>query len=432
MERLIEALARAKQDAAAAQAQARDAADDHAEVEAGGTLAEAKPEDNVPAEDIVPGIGSATERIAALAAASVAGPHRSAAASLGDIVVPITAARTGYDPVMQPINPRAVRSLEDVEAQAGEVDADEGVFAEPLPRVAPPPADRGDARQIVYTRTRKHAVSAEFLRAHRVIAGFERHGAVDAYKILCTQVLQRMRDNNWNALAVVSPGFHEGKTLTAVNLAVGLAREAGHTVLLVDADLRHPSVHEYLDMPAEPGLSEHLLDGTPLEEILVNPGIDKFVVLPGGRALNSSSELLGSQKMFTLVTELKRRYPSRIVIFDLPPVLTSADALAFGPHVDATIMVVEEGKTGSEDVLRAAELLESANLIGTVLNNSRAFGVVGEKRAARKGLRNAARNEPRLNRVPEDDGRGEARAAEEAQAPAGRPRLWQRLFARRR
>lgn len=235
---------------------------------------------------------------------------------------------------------------------------------------------------IAYTSTRTIAVSQEFLRANRVMAGNDRGPAVDAYKVLSTQVLQRLRENRWNALAVVSAGFREGKTLTAINLAISLSREVGHTVLLVDADLRRPGIHRYFGVPAEPGLSEHLIDGLPLDRLLFNPGIEGLVVLPGGRPLQTSSELLGSPKMHSLVQELKRRYPSRIVLFDLPPVLSAADALAFAPYVDATIMVVEEGRTAGDDVIRAAEMLETTNLIGTVLNNSNYPGLHEEVHAA--------------------------------------------------
>lgn len=232
---------------------------------------------------------------------------------------------------------------------------------------APRPADA----PIVYSRTRSVAVPPGLLRDRRVFVAYPGEPAGDAYRILCTQVLQRLRANRWNALAVVSPGPREGRTLTAVNLAVGLSMEVGHTVLLVDANLRSPGVHGYFGIPPSPGLSDHLVHDTPLEDILVNPGIEGLVVLPGGAALSSSSELLGSPRMRELVQQLKRRYPDRIVLFDLPPVLSAADALAFSPYVDATIMVVEEGRTAEEDVLRAAELLDSVNLIGTVLNNSR-------------------------------------------------------------
>ena len=224
--------------------------------------------------------------------------------------------------------------------------------------------------QIEYTQTRTIKVSKDFLREQRIVSGLEQGVFTDAYKILCTQVLQKMRDNNWNALAVTSPGENEGKTLTAINLAISLAMEVDQTVLLVDADLRHPSVHQYFGQKPGPGLSDYLTSGMPLEDMLIHPGIGRFVILPGGKPLSNSSEMLGSPRMAQLVQELKTRYPSRIVLFDLPPLLSAADALAFAPYVDAALLVVAEAKTKTEDITRAAGLLGSTNLIGTVLNKS--------------------------------------------------------------
>ena len=224
--------------------------------------------------------------------------------------------------------------------------------------------------QIKYTQTRSIEVSRKFLREQRIVSGFEPGIYTDAYKILRTQILQKMRENGWNALAVTSPGENEGKTLTAINLAISLAMEVDQTVLLVDADLRHPRVHQHFGLRDGPGLSDYLISGTPLEEMLVHPGIGRFVILPGGKPLLNSSEMLGSPKMAELVQELKNRYPSRIVLFDLPPLLSAADALAFSPYVDAALLVVEEAKTQNEDIIRAADLLGSTNLIGTVLNKS--------------------------------------------------------------
>ncbi len=224
--------------------------------------------------------------------------------------------------------------------------------------------------EIVYTHTRTVPISKVLLRQRKVITGIDDSAVADAYKILCTQVLKRMREAALNALAVVSPGPGEGKTLTAINLAISLSGEVGQTVLLVDADLRHPGLHEYFGLGTIPGLSDHLIEGLPLEELLLNPGIKDLVLLPGGRPVRNSAELLASPKMHALVRELKARYASRMIVFDLPPVLTLADAMAFAPLVDASIMVVEESKTCVDDLLKAGEMLESTNLIGTVLNKS--------------------------------------------------------------
>ena len=225
---------------------------------------------------------------------------------------------------------------------------------------------------IVYTQTRQVDLYPGWLKQHRIIAGDSQDEVARAYKVLRTQVSQRMRQHGWRTLGVTSPGQGEGKTLTAINLSISLALERNQSVLLVDANLGQPSIHSYLGIDVEQGLREHLLDGTPVQQILVNPRIPGLVILPGSVPLNSSSETLTSRPMLQLVQELKRRYPMRWVIFDLPPVLVSDDVLAIAPYIDAMLLVVEEGKTMRPELARAAELVQASNknLIGTVLNNS--------------------------------------------------------------
>lgn len=224
---------------------------------------------------------------------------------------------------------------------------------------------------VTYTQTRVVEIVPDKLREKRVIIDLEQDVFTEAFRILRTQVLQRLQEKNWNSLAITSPGMNEGKTLTAINLAISLALEVNYTVLLVDADLRHPCVHNYFDIQAEYGLGDYLTADKPLSELLLHPeGIPGFVILPGGKPLANSAEMLNSPKMVRLVEELKTRYPSRIVLFDLPPLLTAADTLAFSPYVDAALLVIEEGKTQADDAKRAMELLGSTNVIGTVLNKS--------------------------------------------------------------
>ena len=208
------------------------------------------------------------------------------------------------------------------------------------------------------------------MERNRLIAGTGKDQVTSAYKVLRTQVLQRLNGNHWNALAVVSANHDEGKTVTAINLALSLAQEVNHTVLLVDLNLHTPAVHRYFDHNPRYGLSDYLLDGVELKDILFNPGVDRLVVLPAGDGLANSSEMLSSPKMTALVEELKARYPSRIVLFDLPPLLSADDALVFSPYVDAALVVIEDGATEREELLRAVELLGDTPIIGAVLNKS--------------------------------------------------------------
>lgn len=223
---------------------------------------------------------------------------------------------------------------------------------------------------IQYSHTRVQQVDPARLRANRVIVDDGNSIGLTAYKMLRTQVLQRMTSHNWNALAITSPLPEDGKSLTAVNLAISLARELHHTVLLVDMDLRNPSVHRYLGIDSPVDISDCLLRGVPLSEALINPGIERLVVLPGGKPIANSSEILASPAVGKLVHELKSRYPSRMVIFDLPPVLSADDALSFAPYADAFLLVLRDGKTTRTEVEHAMEVLRSTQILGSVLNAS--------------------------------------------------------------
>jgi capsular exopolysaccharide synthesis family protein len=224
--------------------------------------------------------------------------------------------------------------------------------------------------RIAYTETRIERIAPEVLRRNRIIGGIEDDRVVSAYNILRTQVLQRMVARGWNTLAITSPGPDQGKTLTAINLAICLAREVSYTVLLAELDLRKPGLMNYFERSVRYGVDDYLLRDVALSQILINPGIEKLVVLPCKGSFSNSSEMLACPKMIALVEELKSRYPSRFLIFDLPPVLSTDDALAFAPYVDATLLVVEEGKTSRDDLARAVEMLGEVPILGSVLNRS--------------------------------------------------------------
>jgi capsular exopolysaccharide synthesis family protein len=224
--------------------------------------------------------------------------------------------------------------------------------------------------EITYKRTKKLEVEIDYLRKNRILTGDDNDVVSDAYKVLRTKVLQRMRQNKWNSLAVTSPTGENGKTLTAINLAISLSKEVNQTVLLVDFDLRQPHIGKYFSSSELPGISDYIDGDKEVAELLFNPSIERMVVLPGNKAYNNSSEMLSSPKMQALVKELKSYYESRIVIFDLPPVLLCDDVLAFSPWVDSTILVAEDGKNKKEELRRAFQLMDQSKLIGTVLNKS--------------------------------------------------------------
>lgn len=251
---------------------------------------------------------------------------------------------------------RAKQAREEKEPQAGER-GPETVFT-----------DNGAVAAPVYTETKQVSPNQSHLERHRLMSLLEESEAVDYYNLLRTQVLQRTRGKHHNCIMVTSALDGEGKTVTAVNLAASIAREVKQTVLLADTDLRNPKVHTYLGFEAKQGLSDYLMKDIPVGDLLVNPGVSKMVVLPAGAPLRGSTEVLGSPKMERLVAEMKDRYPDRYCIFDCPPVLTVSDALVFSAYVDGVVLVVQAGKTSRDQIRKAVELLEGANILGVVMN----------------------------------------------------------------
>jgi len=209
------------------------------------------------------------------------------------------------------------------------------------------------------------------LRENRIIAAMPPGTFAESYNLLRTRILQTFREQNWTTLAITSPTGGSGTSLTAINLAISIAREVEYTVLLVDANLQQPWMLDHLGLPHRKGLSDYLMEDAPIAELLFKPGIvDHLVVLPGGRPMKNSSEMLSSPKMGRLVDEMKLRYADRIILFDLPPLLTYSDTLAFLPRVDAALLVIEDGVTRKEEVEQSMDMLAGTNIVGTVLNKA--------------------------------------------------------------
>jgi len=192
---------------------------------------------------------------------------------------------------------------------------------------------------------------------------------LDAFKVLRTQILQRTKKQGMNTIMVTSVRPAEGKTVTAINLALTFAREYQQTVLLVDCDLKKQDIHRYLAFSSDRGLIDYLEYDMPLKDFIIWPGIEKLTLISGGRTVADSTELLGSPKMKELLAEMKNRYEDRYVILDVPAVLDGADAMVFAPLVDGIVMVVEKGVTSLADVKKAVELMPSEKFLGFVLND---------------------------------------------------------------
>ncbi|HTW74434.1 MAG TPA: CpsD/CapB family tyrosine-protein kinase [Steroidobacteraceae bacterium] len=238
----------------------------------------------------------------------------------------------------------------------------------------PPRAAGGPAIGLTDTVIFEHPVvqlDEEHRERERILPAGAGTEAGAPYKMLRTQVMRRLADLGANSLAVLSAHNGEGKTLTAINLAIAVAAHPGFTALLVDLDLRRPSIHRRLGIEPQIGIEDCLAQRRPIYEAMVKvAGYERLTVLPARAPVPYSSELLGTQRMAELVQELRNRYLNRVLIFDLPPVLLSDDALAFSQHVQAGLLVVSEGRTAREGVTRSLTLLYKLPIVGTVLNRS--------------------------------------------------------------
>jgi protein-tyrosine kinase len=220
----------------------------------------------------------------------------------------------------------------------------------------------------VYTRVVK--LQQKHLEESRIVAFDKKDPKSMSFDLLRTHVLQKMEENGWRTLAITSPTPESGKTVVAINLAMSIARQTNKTAMLVDFDLRRPKVGTYLGIHMEKSMND-LLDGTAdLPDVLVNPSIPRLVVLPTKSAVRNSTEMLSSRKIAELVKDLRERYKSRIVIFDLPPVLVTDDAIALLPKIDCVLMVVANGVSTRREIEDSLRLLPAAKLIGTILNKA--------------------------------------------------------------
>jgi non-specific protein-tyrosine kinase len=252
-----------------------------------------------------------------------------------------------------------------------------GLF--PDEKVLPAPFRREEghregARQEVtpeYTRTKKAKIDLSTLKRNRIVSLFHEEAMSDQLKILHTQVMNKVENLGGNSLLITSAKPREGKTTTAINLAVSISHKVDRTVLLVDTDIRKPTIHRYLGLDDSMGLSDYLLGRAEIPDLLINPDIEKMVILPGGSPLTNSSELLASPRMEALAQEIKSRYRDRFIIFDSPCLLSCADAHVLSEYVDGVLLVVESEKTASTDLEKALGLLAGKRIIGTVLNKAK-------------------------------------------------------------
>jgi non-specific protein-tyrosine kinase len=240
----------------------------------------------------------------------------------------------------------------------------------PTEPVAPKrPSDHEKAGWVspTYLHSRSIKLNPQTLSENRCVGYQHEAEELEFYRVLRSHILKQTGGKG-NTIMVTSAGPGEGKTLTAINLAFTFAREYKQTVLLVDCNLGDQQIHQRLGYSSEKGIVDHLMDDVPFTELIVWPGVEKLTVISGGKTVRDRSELLGSEGMKNVVAEMKNRYDDRYVIFDVPPLLSCADAMTFAPLVDYVLIVVQAGKTSHQDVNKALKLIPSEKVLGLVMN----------------------------------------------------------------
>jgi len=176
---------------------------------------------------------------------------------------------------------------------------------------------------------------------------------------------------NGNLIMITSALPGEGKSFTAINLAMSIATELDNTVMLVDADVPRPSVLSKLGLPPAPGFLDVLLDpSVDLPSVLLKTNVNKLTILPSGQQHSRATELLASDAMNRLLVDMAKRYSDRIIIFDSPPLLMTTESRTLATHMGQIVMVVEAGRTLHGEVKQALATIEACPVKLMVLNRT--------------------------------------------------------------
>ena len=209
----------------------------------------------------------------------------------------------------------------------------------------------------------------ENFATHRIISN-EQDPTLSAYRVLRTKILQRMQENNWHSLAVVSPSASAGKTVTAINLAISLSSKGSIRPTLVDLDFYRPSVSRYFGFEDAPSILDYFEEKSSLDAVTIKTDIENLNVIPNERVTRRGAEHLTSDKFDALVNTAVHQYGSQVVIFDMSPLLGCDDTIAVLPKVDCVLLVAASGGTRASDLKETVRLVPSEKVVGTILNKA--------------------------------------------------------------
>jgi Mrp family chromosome partitioning ATPase len=215
-----------------------------------------------------------------------------------------------------------------------------------------------------------HAVAI----AHRILAPDTLTGVNErvaaAYRMVRTRILHRCRSNGLKTIAITSPGAGEGKSVTALNLALSLARDPTVNVFLLDLDMRSPSMCKYLGVQPPVELLAYFAGSRAAGDVFFSLGPKNLALAGSLASTDAASELLGAGRLEALLSYINSLCPNAIILLDLPPILVTDEALLVAPRVDATLLVVAEGRTRRDSLARAVTLLAEFKCIGVLLNRA--------------------------------------------------------------
>lgn len=283
---------------------------------------------------------------------------------------PDTVAEQAAHPVIELPVPAPVPAASAPAAAPAESPADvpaEPVFAE-TPAAAPA---RGATRKVELDLARMRELGM-------VTAAGGRTNLLEEFRIIKRPLLKRAfaergpKDKPGNLIMVTSSLPGEGKTYCSINLAMSIAMELDHTVLLVDADVARPSVLRTLGLPAHRGLMDCLIDDQlDLQDVLLRTNVDTLSILPAGTSTARATELLASSTMTQMLHELANRYPDRVIIFDSPPLLLTSESRVLASHMGQIVVVVEAQTTTQHAVKEALHKLEGFDNVNLIYNKTR-------------------------------------------------------------
>ena len=241
----------------------------------------------------------------------------------------------------------------------------------------PSPASIVEAAPAI-AASRRIELDMESLARHGIVTpGAERSHLADELRVIKRPLLRNVAGKgvvpvaNGNLIMITSAVPGEGKSFTAANLAMSIAMELDHTVLLVDADVARPTLPTLFDLPPSKGLLDVLVDpNTDLSQVMLRTNVEKLSILPSGSRHPHATELLASDAMANLLNELATRYSDRVVIFDSPPLLVTTEARALASHMGQVVLVVRAERTTQAEVRHALSLIEVAPVKMLMLNQA--------------------------------------------------------------